>query len=195
MDPDVPLVIPEVNAHHLGVIDAQRQAAWLERRDRHERELRVHRRRARARAAFMRRSASASIFVATMQAVSGAGYPGVASLDILGNVIPFIADEEPKIESEIAKLLGTVSDASITSARFRVTAHANRVPVEHGHTVCMSIGLRRCGDAGGGNGGDRELDWTRGGNWLALERPSIRCSSRRNAIVRSRAATSDAERE
>ncbi len=85
-----------------------------------------------------------------MQAVSGAGYPGVASLDILGNVIPYIADEEPKIEAEIAKLLGTVNGGAIASADVAVTAHANRVPVEHGHTVCMSVGfasarIARCG--------------------------------------------------
>ena len=76
-----------------------------------------------------------------MQAVSGAGYPGVPSLDILGNVIPYIKDEEPKIEQEIQKFLGTPTDDVVHSADFPVSAHANRVPVEHGHTVCMSIGL------------------------------------------------------
>jgi aspartate-semialdehyde dehydrogenase len=59
----------------------------------------------------------------------------------MGNVIPYIADEEPKIEAEIGKLLGTLNGNVIESAPFRVTAHANRVPVEHGHTICMSIGL------------------------------------------------------
>lgn len=74
------------------------------------------------------------LFVATMQAVSGAGYPGVPSLDILGNVVPYIADEEPKVESELQKLLGT---------GVRVAAHTNRVPVEHGHTACCSVGFSR----------------------------------------------------
>ena len=76
-----------------------------------------------------------------MQAVSGAGYPGVASLDILGNVIPYIADEEPKLEREMLKLLGRYEDGEVTSATFKVSAHTNRVPVEHGHTICMTIGF------------------------------------------------------
>jgi aspartate-semialdehyde dehydrogenase len=76
-----------------------------------------------------------------MQAVSGAGYPGVPSLDILGNVIPYIADEEPKLEREMLKLLGTYEDGEVVSANFKVSAHTNRVPVEHGHTICMTIGF------------------------------------------------------
>ncbi|HEY0779152.1 MAG TPA: aspartate-semialdehyde dehydrogenase [Gemmatirosa sp.] len=83
------------------------------------------------------------VFVATMQAVSGAGYPGVPSLDILGNVIPYIGDEEPKIEAELRKLLGTTSGAVARDAAIRVAAHANRVSVEHGHTACLSIGFAR----------------------------------------------------
>ena len=78
-----------------------------------------------------------------MQAVSGAGYPGVPSLDILGNVIPFIGDEEPKIESEIQKFLGTRRDGtSIARADSRSARTPIALPVEHGHTVCMSIELR-----------------------------------------------------
>jgi aspartate-semialdehyde dehydrogenase len=74
-----------------------------------------------------------------MQAVSGAGYPGVASLDILGNVVPYIGDEEPKIEREMQKMLGRFEEDAVTPAPFLVSAHANRVAVEHGHTVCLSI--------------------------------------------------------
>jgi aspartate-semialdehyde dehydrogenase len=81
-----------------------------------------------------------------MQAVSGAGYPGVASLDILGNVIPFIKDEEPKLEAEIRKFLGTASAGRITEAPIGVSSHTNRVPVEHGHTIVMSIELARKAD-------------------------------------------------
>jgi aspartate-semialdehyde dehydrogenase len=81
------------------------------------------------------------VFAATMQAVSGAGYPGVPSLDIMGNVIPYIADEEPKIEAELLKLLGRYENDAIVAAPITVAAHANRVPVEHGHTVCMSVEL------------------------------------------------------
>ena len=81
------------------------------------------------------------IFISTMQAISGAGYPGLPSSDILGNVIPFIADEEAKIEIELGKILGKLEGNAIRNAPFTVSAHTNRVPVEHGHTVCMSIGL------------------------------------------------------
>jgi aspartate-semialdehyde dehydrogenase len=79
------------------------------------------------------------VFATTMQAVSGAGYPGVPSLDILGNVIPYINDEEPKIETELVKLLGTFDGTALRHADIVTSAHANRVPVEHGHTVCMSV--------------------------------------------------------
>ena len=70
-----------------------------------------------------------------------AGYPGVPSLDILGNVIPLIRDEEPKIETELQKFLGRVGAGVIESASFPVSAHANRVGVEHGHTICISAEL------------------------------------------------------
>lgn len=140
MEPDVPLVIAEVNPHHLDVLAAQRQrrgwrggivtngncatiVATMALAPIHE------------------RFGIARVFMATMQAVSGAGYPGVPSLDILGNVIPYIKDEEPKIEVEVQKFLGTVADGEIVSAEMAVSAHANRVPVEHGHTVCLSIEL------------------------------------------------------
>lgn len=141
MQPDVPLLIPEINAHHVSVIHSQRaRAGWTGAMVTNANCASTIA--ALALAPLHERFGVASLFIATMQAVSGAGYPGVASLDILGNVIPFIGDEEPKIETEIAKLLGTVSDAHILPAPLRATAHANRVPVEHGHTVCMSIGLR-----------------------------------------------------
>jgi aspartate-semialdehyde dehydrogenase len=140
MDPDVPLVIAEVNGSHLQILDAQRRArGWsgaivangncsaivtaLPLAPIHE------------------RFGISRLVVMTMQAISGAGYPGVASLDILGNVVPYIADEEPKIEAEVRKFLGAVEGGTIRSAGFPVSAHANRVPVEHGHTVCMSIEL------------------------------------------------------
>jgi aspartate-semialdehyde dehydrogenase len=146
MDPDVPLVIAEVNPSHLKVLEAQRKnrgwtggivangncasiVAALPLAPIHE------------------RFGITKLVVVTMQAVSGAGYPGVASLDILGNVIPLIRDEEPKIESEIQKFLGTHNGARVTSAAFPVSAHANRVAVEHGHTVCMSMELARKADA------------------------------------------------
>jgi aspartate-semialdehyde dehydrogenase len=84
-----------------------------------------------------------SLFVTTMQAVSGAGYPGVASLDILGNVIPYIAKEEEKMEEETGKLLGKLNGSKITQADFTMSAHCNRVAVEDGHTESVSVKLRK----------------------------------------------------
>jgi len=77
----------------------------------------------------------------TMQAVSGAGYPGVASLDILGNVIPYIGKEEEKMEEETRKLLGKLNGAGIIPAAFAMSAQCNRVAVEDGHTESISIKL------------------------------------------------------
>ena len=142
MDADVPLVIPEVNAPHLALLEAQRRnrgwtggivtnancAATVA---------------AMAMAPLHERFGISKAMVFTMQAVSGAGYPGVASLDILGNVIPFINEEEPKVERELGKLLGSFSDGSVRAAAMQVSAHTNRVPTEHGHLVCLSLGFER----------------------------------------------------
>jgi aspartate-semialdehyde dehydrogenase len=81
------------------------------------------------------------MFVTTMQAVSGAGYPGVPSLDIIGNVIPFISGEEEKIEQEVGKMLGKLNGGRISHATFPVSAHATRVHVRHGHLACISLEL------------------------------------------------------
>jgi aspartate-semialdehyde dehydrogenase len=140
MEPDVPLVIPEVNGDHLGLIECQRRnrgwkGAIVTNANCSATVAAV------ALAPLHQKFAIKQLFLSTMQAVSGAGYPGVPSLDILGNVIPFIADEEPKLEREMLKLLGTYEDGQVTSAGFKVSAHTNRVPVEHGHTICMTIGF------------------------------------------------------
>jgi aspartate-semialdehyde dehydrogenase len=87
-----------------------------------------------------------SLFVTTMQAVSGAGYPGVASLDILGNVIPYIANEEEKMEEETKKLLGQLNSGHVQDAGFSMTAHCNRVAVEDGHTESVSVKLKQKAD-------------------------------------------------
>jgi aspartate-semialdehyde dehydrogenase len=79
----------------------------------------------------------------TMQAVSGAGYPGVASLDILGNVIPYIAKEEEKMEEETRKLLGQARDGHIELADFAMSAQCNRVAVEDGHTESVAVKLKK----------------------------------------------------
>jgi aspartate-semialdehyde dehydrogenase len=83
------------------------------------------------------------IFVSTMQAVSGAGYPGVASMDILDNVVPFISGEEEKMEAEPQKLLGKWDGARFVDAGLGLSAHCNRVPVVDGHLECVSLGLKK----------------------------------------------------
>ena len=81
------------------------------------------------------------VLAATMQAVSGAGYPGVASMDILANVIPFIGGEEEKMQEETQKILGGISDGRAAPLKARVSAHCHRVAVTDGHTVAASVGF------------------------------------------------------
>jgi aspartate-semialdehyde dehydrogenase len=146
MAPDVPLVIAEVNASHLAILDGQRRArGWKGSIVTNGNCASIIA--ALALAPIHERFGITKVIVTTMQAVSGAGYPGVPSLDILGNVIPLIKDEEGKIEEEIQKFLGTADTDVVRSAAFAVSAHANRVPVEHGHTVCLSVGLEEKADA------------------------------------------------
>ncbi len=83
-----------------------------------------------------------AVFVSTMQAISGAGYPGLASLDILDNVIPYINGEEEKIQMETNLLLGKMLNGKRVSSQIQVSAHANRVPVFDGHTIALSIKFR-----------------------------------------------------
>jgi aspartate-semialdehyde dehydrogenase len=84
-----------------------------------------------------------TVIAVTMQAVSGAGYPGVPSLDILGNVIPYIPKEEEKMEEETLKLLGQLDGSKFVPAPFAMSAHCNRVAVEDGHTESVSIKLKK----------------------------------------------------
>jgi aspartate-semialdehyde dehydrogenase len=142
MEPDVPLVAAEVNPEHLALLEVQRKRrGWsggIVTNGNCATIVSVL-----ALAPIHRAFGVKRIFAATMQAVSGAGYPGVASLDILGNVIPFIKDEEEKVEEETRKFLGTVDGDRIVMASIEMSAHTNRVPVEHGHTVCLSLDLER----------------------------------------------------
>jgi aspartate-semialdehyde dehydrogenase len=138
MASDVPLVIPEVNGDHLAVLALQqRERGWPGAIVTNANCAATVM--AAALAPLHQAFTVKQVFAVTLQAVSGAGYPGVPSLDILGNVIPFIADEEAKIERELGKLLGTLTGRGIEHASIVVSAQANRVPVEHGHTVCMSV--------------------------------------------------------
>jgi aspartate-semialdehyde dehydrogenase len=142
LDEDVPLVIPEVNPDHLGLIPVQR-------RNRQANGYMVTN--ANCTTMFLAMALGPihkafkieKVFMVSMQAVSGAGYPGVPSLDILGNVIPYISGEEEKVEIETRKILGTFNGKTIDLAEFPVSAQCNRVAVEDGHTESVSIKLAR----------------------------------------------------
>lgn len=137
MDPLVPLLIPEVNADHLGVIGAQRAAkGWKGAIVTNPNCSTVVLAMA---LAPLRAFGIRAVIVSTMQAVSGAGYPGVPSLDILGNVVPFIGGEEAKMESEVLKILGT--DGGRQPYPAIVSAHTNRVAVIDGHLMTVSVDL------------------------------------------------------
>ena len=142
MQADVPLVIPEVNGDHIRLIDKQSWrsesggyvitnpnccAIGL----------------ALALAPLHRAFTLETVMAVTMQAVSGAGYPGVPSLDILGNVIPYIAKEEEMMEEETQKLLGTLNGSRVVPAPFAMSAQCNRVAVEDGHTESIAIRLKQ----------------------------------------------------
>ena len=142
MQRDVPLVIPEVNPDHIKLLECQ---SWRKKSG-----------------GFVVTNPNCSaiglvlalcplhqsfgietVMAVTMQAISGAGYPGVASMDILGNVIPYIPKEEEKMEEETRKLLGKLNGAGIVPAAFAMSAQCNRVAVEDGHTESISIKLHQ----------------------------------------------------
>lgn len=143
MAADVPLLIPEVNADHIDLIATQRKKRGWDR-------------------GFIVANPNCStihltlalkpihdhfglskVMVTTMQAISGAGYPGVASLDIVDNVVPYIGGEEAKMESEPLKILGSLAGNSITPADIRISAQCNRVAVRDGHLEAVTVELRR----------------------------------------------------
>jgi aspartate-semialdehyde dehydrogenase len=143
MDPGVPLLIPEVNATHLDAIPLQQKNRGYD-------------------TGFIVTNPNCStaglvlvlkpladafglerIFVVTLQAISGAGYPGVPSMDIQGNVVPFISGEEEKMEAEPQKLLGKWDGSRFVDAGLGLSAHCNRVPVVDGHLECVSVGLKK----------------------------------------------------
>jgi aspartate-semialdehyde dehydrogenase len=140
--PDVPLVIPEVNPGHLALLETQRaKRGWdgLLVTNPNCAAIGIVLAIAALDRAFGLRAAA----VTTLQAISGAGYPGVPSLDILGNTIPWIPNEEAKIESETQLLLGRVADGVRIPSDATISAQVNRVPVVDGHTFCLSLGFDR----------------------------------------------------
>jgi aspartate-semialdehyde dehydrogenase len=143
MEEDVPLLIPEVNADHIEMIPIQRARRGYGR-------------------GFIITNPNCSaiglvmalapihqafglqaVMVTTMQALSGAGYPGVASLDIVDNVVPYIKNEEEKMEEEVGKLLGSFKNGAFIHAGFPVSAQCNRVNVSDGHLETVSVKLER----------------------------------------------------
>jgi aspartate-semialdehyde dehydrogenase len=139
MDPLVPLLVPEINAGHLALIERQRQARnWRGAIVTNPNCSTVMLSMA---LAPLRQFGIRSVMVTTMQAISGAGYPGVASLDVLGNVIPNITGEEEKIEQETQKILGALDGGAVTPHAAVVSAQTTRVPVIDGHTESVSVAL------------------------------------------------------
>jgi len=142
MQADIPLVIPEVNGDHIQLIETQpwrRKSGGFAVTNPNCSAIGL----VLALAPLHRAFTLETVMAVTMQAVSGAGYPGVASLDILGNVIPYIAKEEEKMEEETQKLLGTLRGSHIEAAPFAMSAQCNRVAVEDGHTESVAVRLKK----------------------------------------------------
>ena len=130
MQSDIPLLIPEVNISHLDLLARQTSSGRLMTNPNCSTVFLAC-----ALAPLMELGSFAHVSVVTMQALSGAGYPGVSAFDLLGNLIPHIGGEEAKIQEEVKKILGSV-DAPAT---FPVTVHVHRVPVLHGHTIVAHV--------------------------------------------------------
>jgi aspartate-semialdehyde dehydrogenase len=143
MDEDVPLLIPEINSDHLGLIETQRTKRGFGRGFIITNPNCAVASFAPPLAALDRKFGVESVFVTTLQAISGAGYPGVSSFDITDNVLPYIAGEEPKVEIEAQKILGKFADGAIIKADFIVSAQCFRVDVLDGHTASVRVKLRR----------------------------------------------------
>lgn len=143
MDEDVPLLIPEINHEHLGLIKVQQRKRGFDTGFIVTNPNCAVTAFAPPLAALHRKFGIESVFVTTMQAISGAGYPGVSSFDITDNVLPYIAGEEPKVEIEAQKILGRLVDGAIEKADFTVSAQCFRVNVLDGHTASVRVKLRK----------------------------------------------------
>ena len=139
MRPDVPLLVPEVNPDHLALVGSQPTAPGFIVANPNCSTVGL--------VLALKPLADAfgldAVQVTTMQAASGAGYPGVPSLDILGNVVPHIAGEEAKLEAEPRKILGALADRHVESCPVTISAQANRVPVLDGHLLSVSVRFSR----------------------------------------------------
>ena len=142
MEADVPLVIPEINPEHLGLIDVQRRNRGFGKGFIVTNPNCSVITFAPPLAALYRQFGIENVMITTLQAISGAGYPGVASLDITDNVFPYISGEEPKVETEAQKIIGKLSGESIETADFIVSAQCIRVNVTDGHLASVRVKLR-----------------------------------------------------
>jgi aspartate-semialdehyde dehydrogenase len=142
MDEDVPLLIAEINPDHIGLIEKQRVKRGFGKGYIVTNPNCAVVSFAPPLAALHRRFGVESVVVTTLQAISGAGYPGVPSLDITDNVVPYIAGEEPKVETEAQKILGRLTENGIEKADFTVSAQCFRVHVIDGHTASVRVNLR-----------------------------------------------------
>ncbi len=143
MLPDIPLVVPEVNPDHLGLIDVQRdkgREGFIVTNPNCSTIMMV------MALAPLRKFEWTDIRVATMQAVSGAGFDGVAAMAIYDNVIPYIGKEEEKMETETLKIMGTFKNGTVTDAPFRVSASCHRVPVIDGHSMAIWVDIKKSVD-------------------------------------------------
>jgi aspartate-semialdehyde dehydrogenase len=139
MERDVPLLVPEINPDHLQLIPGQQRArGWRGQIVTNPNCSTIVLTMA---LAPLKQFGITKIVATTLQAISGAGYPGVASMDIMGNVVPYIGMEEEKMECETQKILGRFAGDHIEPLAAKMSAHCNRVPVVDGHTVTVSVEL------------------------------------------------------
>ncbi len=141
MDPTIPLIIPEVNGDHLELVQSQRFSKGMIVTNPNCSVIGL----SCALKPLVDNWGIEMAHVVTLQAISGAGYPGVSAFDIVDNVIPFISGEEEKVETEPLKILGTLTKGAIVPAQIRLSAQCNRVAVMDGHMACVSVKLKKKG--------------------------------------------------
>lgn len=144
-EPDVPILLPEVNPEHTGLVEIQRRnRGWsgyiVTNPNCTSTGMTV------VLKALQNAFGLSLVFAVSLQALSGAGYPGVPSIDIIDNVIPYIGGEEEKVEWEPRKMLGTLEGEEVELAPFAISAQTNRVAVSDGHIVCLTVELRERAD-------------------------------------------------
>ncbi|PID56042.1 aspartate-semialdehyde dehydrogenase [candidate division KSB3 bacterium] len=139
--PDVPMLIPEINSDHVNIINIQRKhRGWSTGLISVKPNCSLQSYMTPVYALIKAGYPVDSMIVTTLQAVSGAGYPGCSSLDMLDNIVPLIKGEEEKSELEPLKILGTIADGKIVdNASIKISAHCNRIAVIDGHTACVSL--------------------------------------------------------